>query len=138
MRLAEYAEKRGKEGASFDEVFDVLKSDGVSVDRNNMIAKTTARNAEQIVKAKATKDELIAFAKKYGHGQKWDWYTEYYRGPSAPAHDDDYEGSGELGFEDVVLALCKNEEEVKKLAAAPSGTELEKTVGNYRTFYTKR
>lgn len=138
MRLAEYAKKHEKEGASFDEVFDILKSKGVSVDRNNTIAKTTAHNAEQVVKAKATKDELTAFAKKYGHGQKWDWYKEYYRGPSAPAHDDDYEGSGELSFEDVVLALCKNEKEVKKLAAAPSGTKLEKTIDRYRTLYTKR
>lgn len=138
VRLAEYAEKRGKAGASFDKVFQMLDQRGVSVQRNNMIAKTTAENAKRKAKQDADREALKKMAKTYGAGQKWSYYKEYYRGPSAPAHDDDYEGSGDCTFEDVVLALCHCEADVIKLAKAAVGAQIYKEEGRYRTIYSKK
>jgi len=68
VRLAEYAEKRGKAGASFDKVFQMLDQRGVSVQRNNMIAKTTAENAKRKAKQDADREALKKMAKTYGAG----------------------------------------------------------------------
>jgi len=116
-RLAEYAAENGRQDISFSKVFDVLSNRPIRVSRNNMIAKVSAENAIKKAKEKAKKDAIKAAAEKYGSNQEWSYYREWYRGPSSPAHDDDYEGSGKLDFADVALSLCTTEEQVKKLAS---------------------
>ena len=138
VRLNEYAKTRGKDGASFTKVFDSLGMRGVSVQRNNSIAKASAHNNKIRAAAKAALDEIKAAAKSAGGNQEWGYYREYYRGPNSPAHDDDYEGSGTLSFEDVAVTLCKTVEDVKKLANAPVGTRIVNVVDNYRTYYSRR
>ena len=86
-----------------------------------MIAKNTAADALKKAQSDASKAILKSAANKYGHNQEWSYYKEYYRGPSSPAHDDDYEGSGKCKFEDVALDLCKSEDDVKKLASQQVG-----------------
>lgn len=47
----------------------------------------------------------------------------------------------DMGFsphEDLVLTLCKSEDDVKKLANAPSGTTITDISGHYRIFYNKK
>lgn len=138
IRLNEYAKTRGKEGASFDKVFDVLKTKQISVQRNNSIAKAMEHNKKLDMAHKAHRDEIKAAAKSAGGNQEWGYYREYYRGPNSPAHDDDYEGSGTLSFEDVAVTLCKTVEDVKKLANAPVGTRIVDVVDHYRIYYSRR
>ena len=136
-RLTDFAKESGKSNASFGKVFEVLEQKGVSVQRNNSIAKISAENALRKAKEEENKNALKAAAKKYGSNQEWSYYKEYYRGPNSPAHDDDYEGSGDLSFEEVVLSLCRSEEQVKKLASQPVGFSIVTTSDHYRTYYSR-
>ena len=63
IRLNEYAKTRGKEGASFDKVFDVLKTKQISVQRNNSIAKAMEHNKKLDMAHKAHRDEIKAASK---------------------------------------------------------------------------
>lgn len=141
-RLTSYAEKNGNTLEAterlVERVINVLTTRKIDISRNNSVAKVRAQNRQQKAIDDERKAVLIAAAKKYGNGQKWSYYREYYRGPNTPAHSDDYEGSGEISFEDLVLTLCKSEDDVKKLANAPSKTTITDISGHYRIFYNKK
>lgn len=116
---------------------NVLEQKGVSAAENNRSSKI---KAEEFIKKQQHDQqikELRDYATTIGSSQKWGYYREYYRGPTAIAHDDDYEGSGDISFADVALTLCKNKEEIDKLFMAKVGSRIEDVKGHYRTIYTR-
>lgn len=120
----------------YDKVFEVLAQKGVSTERNNMIAQAQQANAISLAKLDAEHKKIVAAAEKYGKGQVWGWYKEYYRA-HGPASDDDYEGSGETTFLAVAHKLCKSEEDVKKLASQKVNFRIEHIEGHYRYYYVR-
>ena len=138
VRLQDFAIKHNISSTTLNNAIDtilpILTTRGVDVKRNNKIVASLHTKEQK----DANKNMIRAAARKYGTGQKWYFDTEYYRGPNAPAHDDDYEGSGEISFEAVASILCSTEEQVKKLASAQPGLKIEYIDGGYRTFFSKQ
>lgn len=121
----------------YDKVFEVLAQKGVSTERNNMIVQAQQENAITSARLAAEHKKIVDAAEKYGKGQVWGWYKEYYRGAHGSASDDDYEGSGETTFLEVAQKLCKSEEDVKKLARQNVNFRIEHIEGHYRYYYVR-
>lgn len=142
-----------------DESILNIKKNNIDITKNNKnVEDTIAYNKEKVDNAaikKAEQDKkeaiknaqyntFIELANKYGKGQKWDWYSEYYR-TFGPSHEDDYNGSGTLDFATVAWKLCKTEDtkqteiNIKKLASQPVGFKLEQKdeLHHIRTIYIR-
>ena len=84
----------------------------LSFDKNNAYVR---REREKEI-AKKRHDEVVKYAEEKGAGMKFSYYCEYYRGENAFAHDDDYEGSGDISLGGIVTIMkIESEEEVDKL-----------------------
>ena len=97
----------------------------------------TVDSVERKKKADANFKDLQDWADKEYGSHKFGYYSEYYRGPNVPAHDDDYEGSGSITPSGIVRSLeLHSKEEIKKaLEQMISGTGITDVKDHWRTFY---
>ena len=75
------------------------------------------RTVDSVNKEKDNKkefEETQAWADQEYASHKFSYYREYYRGPNAIAHDDDYEGSGSISPSEIVRQVGLRTQEAAK------------------------
>lgn len=121
--LEDYIKSQAKINA--DQIISkaMQKLSALKIDKNNNVFQ----RIESDRKSTESWQRLFNYAEQKAGSRKYQFYSEYYRGPNAPAHDDDYEGSGSVSIKTIVRNTNANtEEKVDKLIA-----ELDRGTGIY-------
>ena len=112
--------------------------ENVDIRMNNEAIESVKAHDEQKMRDEQLRNYANEQEKKLG--RTYQFYSEYYRGPYVPAHDDDYNGSGEIGLGTIAFKMnCKTEKDVDELIDKLHNKQaVTKIDGNFRTFYSEK
>lgn len=123
----------GNNARKMEEMLKKFNGVGPYIDAWNNIVDSHKRKDDE----KAEFENVKKWADQEYANYTFSFYCEYYRGPNVPAHDDDYEGSGEISPSRIISQVgLRTKEAAKKYLdnlVAKGGCTFEED--NYRTFF---